>query len=141
MSSFEEKPLVEAMEHEDEDFDDHYDSNGCGYGCFRLFRWQRHHGEGKGGVVDQKGESFFISKLRKIKEASEVIAGPKWKTFIRKMSCYGKKIQKNRFQYDQRSYALNFNADHGEDDQDVIARSFSIRFIAPFPPGRTQTEP
>ncbi|KAE9604536.1 hypothetical protein Lalb_Chr11g0072871 [Lupinus albus] len=131
MTSFEEKPLVEAMKHEDEDFNDHDEFNGCGYRCFKIFRWQRHHGE---------GESIFISKMRKIKEVSEVIAGPKWKTFIRKFSCYGKKIQKNRFQYDERSYALNFNGDLGQDDEDIMARSFSTRFIAPFPSCPTQTE-
>lgn len=139
MVAFEGRPLVEAVER-DEDFDDHQEPGGCEYGCFRLFRLRRlqGHDEGK-GLLEKKGESWLSCKLRKIKEVSEVIAGPKWKTFIRKMSCYGKKQQKNRFQYDEHSYALNFNSGVQSEDEDMPP-SFSARFTAPFPAARLQTK-
>ena len=67
--------------------------------------------------------------------------GPKWKTFIRKISGYGRKQQqqKNRFQYDEHSYALNFNSGAQSEDDDMPP-SFSARFSAPFPSTRRQTE-
>lgn len=66
-------------------------------------------------------------KLKKVKEVSEMVAGPKWKTFIRKMGGYLKgKKQRNRFQYDPESYALNFD---GEDDGPPLG--FSARFAVP----------
>ncbi|KAI9125944.1 hypothetical protein K1719_003362 [Acacia pycnantha] len=103
MSAFEERPLVEH----DQDFYE-YEQEGGWCGCFRPafgYRWRRlwpeddNDGGGGGGWV--------MNKLRKMKEASEVIGGPKWKTFIRKI-IFSRK-QKNRFQYDEHSYALNFD--------------------------------
>ncbi|KAG4957264.1 hypothetical protein JHK85_043644 [Glycine max] len=133
MAASEGRPLVEAVEHK-EDFYEHQEPSGCGYGCFQGFglSWCRSHEEGK-GLVEQKGNSWLSCKLRKIKEFSEVIAGPKWKTFIRKISGYGRKQQqKNRFQYDEHSYALNFNSGDKSEDDDTPP-SFSARFSAPFP--------
>ncbi|KAG4991049.1 hypothetical protein AAZX31_09G089200 [Glycine max] len=143
MAASEGRPLVEAVEHK-EDFYEHQEPSGCGYGCFRGFGWswcsRRGSEEGK-GLVEQKGDSRLSYKLRKIKEFSEVIAGPKWKTFIRKISGYGRKQQqqKNRFQYDEHSYALNFNSGAQSEDDDMPP-SFSARFSAPFPSTRRQTE-
>lgn len=139
MATFEGKPLVEAAEHEGEDFIDQQ-ASGCGYGCFRVFGftcWQGYE-EGK-GLLEQRGDTWWSCKLRKMKEASEVIAGPKWKTFIRKISGYGKKQQKNRFQYDEHSYALNFSSGAQSEDDDMPP-SFLAKFSAPFPSGRRQTE-
>ena len=140
MAAFEVRPLVSAVEHEEEDFDDHQEPSMCGYGCFRVFRlrWWQRHDEGR-GLVEQKGESWLGCKLRKMKEVSEVIAGPRWKTFIRKISGYGKKQQRNKFQYDERSYALNFNSGVHSEDEDMPP-SFSARFSAPAAAGRRQTE-
>lgn len=142
MAAFEGRPLVEAVEH-GEDSNDRQEPSGCGYGCFRvcgLIWWQGRHEEGK-GLLEQRGDSWLSSNLRKMKEVSEVIAGPKWKTFIRKISGYGKKQQqKNRFQYDEHSYALNFSSGAQSEDDDGMPPSFSARFSAPFPSGRRQTE-
>ncbi|XP_027361991.1 uncharacterized protein LOC113869728 [Abrus precatorius] len=139
MAASEGRPLVEAVEHK-EDFNDHQGPSGCYYGCFRVFglRWWQGSEEGK-GLLEQRGDSWVSCKLRKMKEVSEVIAGPKWKTFIRKLGGYGKKQQKNRFQYDEHSYALNFNSGAQSEDDDMPP-SFSARFSAPFPSGRRQTE-
>ncbi|XP_020206280.1 uncharacterized protein LOC109791399 [Cajanus cajan] len=139
MSASEGRPLVEAVEHK-EDIYEHQEPSGCGYGCFRGFglNWFRGHEESI-GLAEQRGDSWVSCKLRKVKEFSEVIAGPKWKTFIRKISGYGRKQQKNRFQYDEHSYALNFNSGAQSEDDDMPP-SFSARYIAPFPSTRRQTE-
>lgn len=73
-----------------------------------------------------------MKKLKKAQEVSEVLAGPKWKTFIRKISGYvkNKKQKNNQFQYDPESYALNF--DGGVDrEEDRLLPDFSTRFAAP----------
>ncbi|XP_019463095.1 PREDICTED: uncharacterized protein LOC109361989 [Lupinus angustifolius] len=135
MAGYEGRPLVMEMEQE-EDFDGHEEGtkSGCGCGWFRVFSlnwWQGHDEEDK-GLLDQKGEGgegWVMNKLKKVKETSEVIAGPKWKNFIRKISVYGKK-QHKKFQYDERSYALNFNSGAQSEDEDNIPPSFSTRFSA-----------
>ncbi|MED6145434.1 hypothetical protein PIB30_025260 [Stylosanthes scabra] len=134
MAAFEARPLVEHEEEYSSSSDDHPEPGSmCGSGCFQVFelRQWRSHGEGR-GLAEQNGESWLRCRLRKMKEISEVIAGPKWKTFIRKLSVYGKKQQrKNMFQYDEHSYALNFNSGVPSEDEDMPP-SFSARFSAPF---------
>ncbi|XP_061350897.1 uncharacterized protein LOC133295970 isoform X2 [Gastrolobium bilobum] len=135
MAAYEGRPLVMEMERE-EDFE--ASGSGCGCGCFRVFSlkwWQGHEEEGT-RLLEQKGETWVVDKLKKMKEVSEVIAGPKWKTFIRKIGGHGKKQHKNRFQYDEHSYALNFNSGAQSEDEDMPP-SFSARFSAP---GRRQNE-
>ncbi|KAI4335613.1 hypothetical protein L6164_014245 [Bauhinia variegata] len=122
MAAFEGKPLME----DDEYMKEREEVSGCGCGCFRICGlkwWQSNREGGK--------EGWVIEQLKKAKEVSEVIAGPKWKTFIRKMSGYGhgKNKQKNRFQYDEHSYALNFNSGAQSEDEDMPP-SFSARFSA-----------
>lgn len=140
MAAFEGSPLVDAVEHGREGFNDHQEASGCGYGCFRVcgLKWGPSSDEGK-GLLEQRKDSWWVCKLRKMKEVSEVIAGPKWKTFIRKISMYGKKQQKGKFQYDEHSYALNFSSGAQSEDGD-LPHSFSARFSAPFPSGRRQGE-
>ncbi|KAI4329561.1 hypothetical protein MLD38_027936 [Melastoma candidum] len=76
----------------------------------------------------------------KLREKSELIAGPKWKTFIRRFNRtpsghHNRRQEEGRFRYDPLSYALNFeeqNAACEEDDDDAAAaagfRNFSSRF-------------
>lgn len=63
-------------------------------------------------------ESWWMNRLKRIKEFTELVAGPKWKTFIRRFSHSHNtsKKRKTQFQYDPLSYALNFDA--GADDED-----------------------
>lgn len=77
-------------------------------------------------------------KMRKVKEFSEVVAGPKWKTFMRKIGSYFSGKRKNtRLNYDQHSYDLNFN--RSDDDLDFdMPPSFSSRFSVPRPPQQPQ---
>ncbi|QCE13798.1 hypothetical protein DEO72_LG11g796 [Vigna unguiculata] len=141
MGGSEGRPLVEAVEQKEDFYEQQEEASGCGYGCFGSFglSWCRGGREEVKGLVEQRGDSWVGCKLRNMKEFTEVIAGPKWKTFIRKISGYGRKQQKNRFQYDEHSYALNFNSGAQSEDDDMPP-TFSARFSAPFPSVRRQTE-
>ncbi|XP_057951169.1 uncharacterized protein LOC131145984 [Malania oleifera] len=92
-----------------------------------------------------------VSAVKKLREWSELIAGPKWKTFIRRFnknigSCSGgggcsgvvggggggSKLQ-GKFQYDPLGYALNFDDGPGQNrnfDEDYLRPTFSARFAS-----------
>lgn len=79
-----------------------------------------------------------INSLKKIREWSEIVAGPKWKTFIRRFNRSSSKSslgssKSSKFQYDPLSYALNFDegpGQNGDSDQvdDYLFRNFSSRY-------------
>ncbi|KAB5524948.1 hypothetical protein OIU85_009938 [Salix viminalis] len=82
-----------------------------------------------------------IRTLKKIREWSEIVAGPKWKTFIRRFnrnnSGSGIGRRHGNFQYDPLSYSLNFDEGPGgqngnPDESDVYGgfRDFSSRFAS-----------
>lgn len=83
-----------------------------------------------------------LSALKKLREWSEIVAGPKWKTFIRRFSrtrggAGGAPYRHGRFHYDSLSYSLNFdkgpNSADLEDDKPEhggFSRNFSARFAA-----------
>ncbi|KAM7276333.1 hypothetical protein ACFE04_018199 [Oxalis oulophora] len=83
---------------------------------------------------NQQEENWALRKLKSVKEMSEIIAGPKWKNFIRSFS-KKKKASLQQFQYDPHSYALNFDDginrdddyDNENDEQDSRV-PFSARF-------------
>ncbi|WZY79647.1 hypothetical protein YC2023_026031 [Brassica napus] len=71
----------------------------------------------------------------KVREWSEIAAGPRWKTFIRRFNRDPRRGRDwdagEKFQYDPLSYALNFD----DDDEDEYVglggfRSFSTRYAA-----------
>ncbi|TKY63250.1 hypothetical protein E2542_SST13119 [Spatholobus suberectus] len=77
-------------------------------------------------------ERWWAKGWSKIREWSELVAGPKWKTFIRRFN-------KNRaigytkqgsFQYDPRSYARNFDDGMGEKYDEGFAYDFSSRYAS-----------
>ncbi|VVA16933.1 PREDICTED: unknown [Prunus dulcis] len=81
----------------------------------------------------------------KLREWSEIVAGPRWKTFIRRFNrnrsggggSSGAGRHHGKFQYDPLSYALNFDeGKEDEDDEDGGFRDFSTRF-ASLPPVRS----
>ncbi|CAI0416553.1 unnamed protein product [Linum tenue] len=94
------------------------------------------------------GRRWVAEKLKKAREVSELVAGPKWKNFIRRFSgtvraAVGsvankangriKRPSKMQFQYDAQSYALNF--DDGVDTADDCGYpGFSARYAVPPPP-------
>ncbi|KAL3818646.1 hypothetical protein ACJIZ3_004551 [Penstemon smallii] len=81
-----------------------------------------------------------VGALKKIREWSEIVAGPRWKTFIRRFSRNRSGInhtkQVNNFQYDPLSYAMNFDEGPGqnghlneeEDGYYYASRNFSSRY-------------
>ncbi|KAE9464328.1 hypothetical protein C3L33_03746, partial [Rhododendron williamsianum] len=130
------------IEHEQEgfDMDDDYPetSSATGCGCFRLFRFCRScGGEDSWRLLNnQRGDhhqtTWLESKLKDAKEFSEVVAGPKWKNFIRKLGkLFHKKEKRTTRQYDPYSYALNF--DEGEEDDEYLGNGYSSRFVAAGP--------
>ncbi|XVF88231.1 hypothetical protein PTKIN_Ptkin19aG0033400 [Pterospermum kingtungense] len=145
MANSEDEPLFmhknSPPKHQDmqgEDVDDHEDEvwgKGCDWFSLFCLKWRRNGmDETDDSLLHHRGEHkerWWKSKVKKLKEVSEKLAGPKWKNLIRKISgyCNNRKTQKNRFQYDPYSYALNFDKD-GDDDL-----LFSSRFAAPFAAG------
>ncbi|KAL4319030.1 hypothetical protein GQ457_18G014740 [Hibiscus cannabinus] len=115
-----------------QDFEDTFSSSGCG--CFGGLCWWRRNTNGYMVQVqgeEVRSESWVTRKAKKLKEISEVLAGPRWKNFIRRFSTYG--INKKRrsmmmqFQYDPQSYQLNFD----QREAGAGFPDFSARFAAP----------
>ncbi|CAN6585320.1 unnamed protein product [Malus baccata var. baccata] len=99
---------------------------------------------------DDRWWSRGIKALYKLREWSEIVAGPKWKTFIRRFnrsrsgggSSGGGGGRHGKFQYDPLSYALNF--DEGPVDEDDEAggfRDFSARFASIPQPAKSEGPP
>ncbi|KAJ7957476.1 Stress induced protein [Quillaja saponaria] len=140
MAVFEGQPIKENEAAAMDDYEEAVSASGYGCGCFQLFGFNGRLSNGieRKCILQQKGEgngeAWLIRKLQKLKEVSEVLAGPKWKTLIRKSSGYinGKKKQRNRFQYDEQSYALNFDCgvDREEEDKAMLLE-FSAMFAPP----------
>uniref|UniRef100_A0A2P2JZA9 Uncharacterized protein LOC105640410 n=1 Tax=Rhizophora mucronata TaxID=61149 RepID=A0A2P2JZA9_RHIMU len=82
-----------------------------------------------------------IMALKKIREWSEIVAGPKWKTFIRRFNRNrgNGNNRHGKFQYDPLSYALNFDEGHGQNafDQNYYDHDyggfpdFYSRYVSP----------
>ncbi|XP_058114223.1 uncharacterized protein LOC131257344 [Magnolia sinica] len=71
--------------------------------------------------------------LKKVRAWSEVVAGPRWKTFIRRFNKRMGVGRSKKFQYDPLSYALNFDDGHGQNgnsDEEIGYRSFSVRYAS-----------
>ncbi|WCJ30354.1 hypothetical protein M5689_011919 [Euphorbia peplus] len=99
-------------------------SYGC-WCCWRPIKNGRYNQLGK--EEEEKIEQGWTDeKLKKMKEFSEILAGPKWKNFIRR---YGlnKKRRMQQLQYDPQSYALNFD-DGTSKEIDFGFPNFSARF-------------
>ncbi|TXG54631.1 hypothetical protein EZV62_019887 [Acer yangbiense] len=100
-----------------------------------------------GTVESNSTESRWFQGWMKVREWSELVAGPKWKTFIRTFrknrhffagGCCGVGggggVKRSKFQYDPLSYALNFDEGPGKNshfiDEDLAARDFSSRYAS-----------
>ncbi|KAL2929871.1 Protein BCH2 [Bienertia sinuspersici] len=91
--------------------------HGCG-GCFRnfmLFTTQKHATNNTDQVhlLPERWperESWVVRQVKKLREVSELVAGPKWKNLLRKIGAYfGNNNKKKGFQYDSFNYTLNFD--------------------------------
>ncbi|KDP45384.1 hypothetical protein JCGZ_09633 [Jatropha curcas] len=100
--------------------------------------WERINSIESSHTATNKEEPWWKRGWKKMKEWSEIVAGPKWKTLIRKI---GRKRQSNsgkqgtgKFHYDPLSYALNFDEgprENGHFDEDLMGREFSSRYSLP----------
>ncbi|KAI3982154.1 hypothetical protein MKX01_019060 [Papaver californicum] len=125
---------VDEEEYTDDDFEETFGAGRCwGFDLFcvkskrvsaRNYGMLQQDGEGGGGddqFYNNNNESnWFVKRGKKLREISELLAGPKWKTFIRKIGSYFSDNRKNNRRrmntsYDAQSYALNFDdGDEGE---------------------------
>lgn len=76
-----------------------------------------------------------MKTFKKIREWSELVAGPKWKTFIRRFNKSRGFKSGGKYNYDPSSYALNFDDGPGQnglivEDDDRIFRDFSSRYAS-----------
>ncbi|KAK9117075.1 hypothetical protein Sjap_016022 [Stephania japonica] len=94
--------------------------------------------------MDMEMDSHQFGKRGRVREWSEIVAGPKWKTFIRRFNVHNHNHNQNhthnnncnvkgKFHYDPLSYSLNF--DHGAYhngtlEEDLVFRDFSSRYAA-----------
>jgi hypothetical protein len=87
-----------------------------------------------------------VDALMKVREWSELVAGPRWKTFIRRFRRSSPRHGAGgggKLNYDPLSYALNFDEGHGSGspeggDYAGYPPDFSARFVAP-PPGSAKS--
>ena len=71
--------------------------------------------------------------MNKVRQVTKVSAEPKWKTFASKFSEFvinKNKKDRNKFQYDLESYALNFDGGFDCEEDDLVL-GFSMTFSAP----------
>ena len=70
--------------------------------------------------------------MRKVKQFSELLGGPKWKNFIRLFSVHRiNKKKRIQSQYDLQSYALNFDDGINGEVEDDAYLDFKSRYVAP----------
>ncbi|XP_073137560.1 uncharacterized protein [Henckelia pumila] len=96
----------------------------------RLTWWQK-----KVHTADNERKTSLwargLTALKKIREWSEIVAGPRWKTFIRRFNRGNGRHAD--FRYDPLSYAMNFDEGNGhfdeeEEDDGFHSRNFSARY-------------
>ncbi|KZV41399.1 hypothetical protein F511_37602 [Dorcoceras hygrometricum] len=125
-------PIREGQEEHSGDYNE---TAGGGCGCFRrfCFGWDD-EGPSSHNYLLRESESWVAEKFKKLREVSEMAAGPKWKNLVRKIGrlCNPKRSNKEttsnlQFQYSPESYALNFAGREEEEDGQLL-HSFSTRF-------------
>lgn len=120
-----------------------FSSRGCCCFNFPYFRsrqssnWERISSSpssaGENEAVDRSLWGKGADALKKVREWSELFAGPKWKTFIRRFNRSGSRARHAKFQYDPLSYSLNFDqgkGQNGESEAPPVFRDFSSRYAA-----------
>ncbi|KAL7137836.1 hypothetical protein ABFS83_10G120700 [Erythranthe nasuta] len=118
--------------------EDYEEASTAGCGCLRRFCFGLYAKEESNSYLlpqEEGGASAPLINLKKLRDFSELVAGPKWNNFVRKIGnkiCSCKKYNYKttaQFRYSPESYVLNFagGGDRPEDDNDLL-HSFSARF-------------
>ncbi|KAI5683487.1 hypothetical protein M9H77_04715 [Catharanthus roseus] len=105
-------------------------SSGDGTPAVGLNWWQRIR------TVEFQDNSFVtrgINAFKKLREWSEIVACPRWKTFIRRFNRSNKR--NTNYRYDPLSYSLNFDEGPGQNGEftesdDYGLRNFSVRYAS-----------
>ncbi|XP_022740197.1 uncharacterized protein LOC111292207 [Durio zibethinus] len=126
----------------DDDIHDLKFSNGgccfwmpCG-SAIRSIWWQRIATDDTNSVASANvshKEQWWTRGWKKVREWSELVAGPKWKTFIRRFNKNKNGNGGAKFHYDPLSYSLNFDDGPGRNgyfDEDLFNRNFSSRYAS-----------
>lgn len=103
----------------------------CIPNCFGRKRWQRITSNEKEETTTRRWWPKGFKAVKKVREWSELVAGPKWKTFIRRFN--KNRSKQGKFQYDPLSYSLNFDDGPGKNDSvddDRVYRDFSMRYAS-----------
>ncbi|KAG6398248.1 hypothetical protein SASPL_139703 [Salvia splendens] len=102
---------------------------GCcffSFPCFRSRRFERiPPSSGESEVISRNWWGQGVEALKSVREWSELVAGPRWKTFIRRFNQTGGRSRTARCRYDPMSYSLNF-----ETEGSAHFRDFSSRYSA-----------
>ncbi|KAL5561437.1 hypothetical protein UlMin_031184 [Ulmus minor] len=121
------EPETQNKNHEEEP------DSATGCSCFQVFGFKSSAKERENLLGNCRGTTWLGKKLKKVKEFSEVVAGPKWKNLIRRIGGYCNGKNKHRisgFQYDPQSYALNFDGGNEREEEGLLL-GFSSRLTAP----------
>ncbi|XP_057420866.1 uncharacterized protein LOC130714906 [Lotus japonicus] len=98
------------------------------FGPRRRSSWWQRVRTSHSTVSGDRWWSRGIRALKKVREWSEILAGPRWKTFIRRLSHHRSHKRMTKYQYDPFSYALNFDEGQNGDFPDDGFRNFSTRY-------------
>lgn len=116
-----------------------YRSSSSSTTTLGLNWWQRVRvSESQDGSLWDRG----INAFKKLREWSEIVAGPRWKTFIRRFNrTKSGGRQSAKFQYDPLSYSLNFdegpgNNGNSDEEDDFRFRNFSSRYATASVPNK-----
>ncbi|KAG2710354.1 hypothetical protein I3760_04G023100 [Carya illinoinensis] len=117
------------------------DINGLFFADRGCCSWMPCMGSGRASTVGsvwwermrtaENEDRWWTRGWKKFRECSELVAGPKWKTFIRRIN--KNRTGQGKFNYDSMSYALNFDEGPGHNghlDEDYLGRDFSCRYAS-----------
>lgn len=129
-----ETSLTRSADVDDEELQATFSKKGC---CFFIPCFsgsgQRESGSAswkriRFGEV-REDDKWWKKAVMKVREWSELVAGPKWKTFIRRFNKNRTGVKK--FNYDPVDYAKNFDGGGVDcDDEDVLRGGFSLRYAS-----------
>ncbi|KAJ1384264.1 hypothetical protein SESBI_42708 [Sesbania bispinosa] len=119
-------PAMKADTGDDDMQDIAFAKRGCVCACIPCFSSETSPSWWERVRSPENKERWWCRGWMKVREWSEIVAGPKWKTFIRRLNNNNKTraasyVKQGSFNYDPLSYALNFDDGYG---------GFSARFAS-----------